>query len=284
MFMIAPLKSLGRSLLKFYLATPLRGRSRLFSLLGEVLSPKGGIENVTIGDYVLPLDHRIRATRLMAYGIYERSDLMELSKLIPSGGTVIDLGANVGYCTARFAEIVGAEGKVFSFEPSPTCLDNLRKLESSSRSGVIQIVPKGAAESTRTTTYYETERTISHGYGRLDDRPSDRHTVTREETVEVTSVDDFCRQENIDRVDFIKIDVEGAEVPVLTGMSETFAAGKRPLLLLEMTGGESNKAENAAIAGILEPLGYSSFLLDQGLKAVNVSEISDGFHGNILWK
>ena len=278
------MKTLARKLLAMYLKSSLRGRSRFFDLLSGPLTPSGGIENVRIGDYVLPLDHRIRATRMMAYGIYERGDLDQLAKMVPEGATVIDLGANVGYCTARFAEMVGRSGRVFSFEPSPACLENLRKLEASNPSGAITIIPKGAAESTRTTTYFETERTISHGFGRLDDRPSDRHTITREESVEVTSIDDFCETQNIEQIDFVKIDVEGAEVPVLRGMQKTFAAGMRPLLLLEMTGGSKNEHENQTIAQILEPLGYQSFRLINGLQPIRLSELGESFHANVLWK
>ncbi len=279
------MRALLRNAVKVYLRSPFRGKTRLLNASWPILSPPlGGIENVKIGEYTLPLDHNIRATRMMAYGVYEHRELKELSSLVPPGGTVFDLGANVGYCSARFAQIVGSNGRVFSFEPSHTCLENLRKLEASSESGVITIIPKGVAESSRTTTYYETEKTISHGFGRLDERPSDRHTVTREDQVDVTSIDDFCLENGVEHIDFIKIDVEGAEVAVLKGMHRWFASGKRPLLLLEMTGSSICRSENTEIAKILLPLGYQSFRMRGGLISVDVEQLEDGFHGNVLWK
>jgi FkbM family methyltransferase len=278
------MKALLRSAVKAYLRSPFRGKTRLLEAAWRVLSPTGGTEHVRIGDYILALDHTSRATRMMAYGIYEQQELVELSKLVPPGATVFDLGGNVGYCSARFAQMVGSNGRVFSFEPSPTCLENLRKLESSSSSDVISIIPKGVAESSRTTTYYETERTISYGFGRIDLRPSGRHTVTREEQVEVTSIDDFCSENNIDHIDFIKIDVEGAEVPVLHGMRNCFASGKRPLLLIEMTGSTDCRSVNTEIETILSPLGYESFRLRGSLQPVRVEQLEDGFHGNVLWQ
>lgn len=279
---VESLKVLGRRAVSVYLRTRFRGRSRLLHQVAPCLAPRGNVELVRIGDYVLPLDHSERATRMMAYGVYEADDLRFAETRIQEGDVVLDVGANVGYCAARFAKMVGPSGSVYAFEPSRTCLRNLYSLVDSNPSGPISVVPQGVAESSRSSTYFETGRTISHGYGRLDHRPSQRHTVTDESTVQVTSLDDFCRLSQIDQVDFIKIDVEGAEYAVLRGFGEMFRSGLRPNLMIEMSGGSKERDNRIKIIKLLRALRYTPRLASCD-KLLDVENLAESSHLNVFW-
>jgi FkbM family methyltransferase len=217
----------------------------------------------------------------MAYRVYERHDLLGVKRFVRKGATVFDLGANIGYCSAHFATMVGPGGRVFAFEPSPTCLRTLVKIERLDRNHIIKVVPKAISDKCRAALYYETEATISHGFGRIDERPSVSHNVTQEVIVDVTSLDEFCAENEIVRVDFIKLDVEGAELDALHGMERVLASKQPPMLLIEMTG--SNGSQNNSINTLLSKHGYRSYRFCPTLKSVNVLSLGSHFHGNIFW-
>ena len=107
--------------------------------------------------------------------------------------------------------------------------------------------------------------------------------MTSEKEVLVTSIDDFFEKNQLGKIDFIKIDVEGAETKVLDGMNRTFGSGERPLMMIEMSGGERFREEAKAIHNRLARLGYTSHLFDRGLPEVDVLRLGNRFHGNVLW-
>ena len=64
---IDALKSVGRQAMRRVYAAPIRGRTRIRSLLDGLLAPSNGLEVLQIGEYKVELDHRELATRNMAY-------------------------------------------------------------------------------------------------------------------------------------------------------------------------------------------------------------------------
>jgi FkbM family methyltransferase len=277
------LKTLARRALKTYCHSGLRGRSRALAWLAPHVAPRGGAETVQIGAHAIQLDHRVRAMRLMAYGLYEPAECSMLSTLAPVGGVVFDVGANIGYLAAHFARAVGPEGRVYAFEPSPACLPSLRAVAASAVRTNIKVIEAAVGETTRRGTYYETQRVISHGFGRLDVRPSDPRQDITEHEVAVVSLDDFAQEEGLERIDLVKIDVEGAERQVLAGMARLFARGLRPALLIEVTVDGQDRSEAAEIGAALQRYGYASYLPGSRRAPVSWGALPDNFHNNLLW-
>ena len=276
------LRQICRSGLRWYCSRGIRGSSRALALFAPWIAPKNGVEVREIGRHRVCLDHRIRATRLMAYGCYERNECRLLSKWVPAGGVAVDCGANVGYMAAHMARAVGPHGRVYAFEPSPTCIRALQNMLEKTTDSNITIIESAVAETRRTTFYFETEHILSHGFGRIDVHPSDRHRNVTEHEVQVTSLDNFFRDFQLTRLDFVKIDVEGAEILVLHGMKEIFENGLRPKILLELSVGEG-LTQATEIPDLLEHHGYQSFRVKKAVCTVNVRELPSGFHGNILF-
>jgi FkbM family methyltransferase len=166
---------------------------------------------------------------------------------IHPGDTVIDVGANVGIYTMLAAELVGPSGHVDAFEPDPQSMCYL--LTNVSRSGLTERVTLwnlAASDRTTNTQLYldlKTARTTSlHA-----DAPSPDAQKREPLVVATAALDDLITKPP----QFVKIDVEGAELAVLAGAARLLR-DHHPVLLLEVSKGNLPSATS-----LLVPLGYS---------------------------
>lgn len=142
------------------------------------------------------------------------------------GDFVIDAGACWGDTALFFANKVGEHGKVFSFEFIPTNLKVFRKnigLNADLKDR-IEIVENPLWSESKKTMYY------------LDSGPSSRISFKNENNyysgkTNTVSIDDYVTQNKIPRVDFIKMDIEGAELEALKGSVETIKKFKPKLAI-----------------------------------------------------
>jgi FkbM family methyltransferase len=172
----------------------------------------------------------------------ELEDERNFRRLVRQGMTVFDVGANLGVYTLLAAARVGPEGRVHAFEPVPQLFQLLT--ESVRRSGSRNILPSDLAVS---------DRSGSAVMYLGDDRDSDIHALAQSErrtgSVEVRTItiDDYVEQKSVGRVDLIKIDVEGAELPALRGARRLLAREDAPLIQAEVSD------ENARAFGYAPP-------------------------------
>lgn len=137
-----------------------------------------------------------------------------------SGDIVVDCGSNVGV-TIREELAAGAQ-KIIGIEPAPENLTCLRKnFPAEIASGRVVIVPKGVWDKEDSLTL------------RVDPKNSaaDSFVLQRQGTVDVekvplTTIDHLVRELKLDRVDYIKMDIEGAEPRALEGAQETLKKWK----------------------------------------------------------
>ena len=164
-------------------------------------------------------------------GCIEPNEFALFDRLLESGMTVVDIGANDGFYTSLAAAKVGAGGRVISFEPSPREFERLTANVALNRFENVETVRKGVAERAGTASFkiagYEHE-----GQNTLGDFVWDVREST-EETIELTTLDEELAGRNLTRLDVIKIDIEGAELRALRGAVETLKKW-RPVMLLEM--------------------------------------------------
>jgi len=150
----------------------------------------------------------------MALDKYEPLTTRLFEEIVKPGMVVIDIGAHVGYYTLLAARQVGTNGKVYAFEPEP---DNhailLENLELNGYDNVVatrMAVSNQEGSATLFLTALDSGRHSMYHQG-LPERGS--------VSVETTTLDSFLPAEDRPRVNLIKIDVEGAEIPVLDGMT-----------------------------------------------------------------
>ncbi|MEP0913445.1 FkbM family methyltransferase [Leptolyngbya sp. GB1-A1] len=171
---------------------------------------------------------------------------------IQPGMTVIDVGANVGVYTISAARRVGATGRVVAIEPFSNCVQYLQETcrvngldwvtvcrgAASDRDGMIRLALHGASELNEVIT---TEEELEPG--------------TYEEAP-CFSLDTLVEQENLHRVDVLKIDAEGHELQVLKG-SDRLLKEMAPVIMYENVAG--SQGSNLPVAEYVVSRGYQLF-------------------------
>ena len=176
--------------------------------------------------------HPNDAFRLSIYGIHGTHDFNIIKNNVKDGDNVIDLGANIGYFTLILAKLVGPTGKVFAFEPDPRNLALLKKnVEYNNYKNVI-IVPKAVSNVNDKCTLYTGQKTF--GQNKIYKPKNTKIQKFIPIDSETVRLDDFFRTNGLlDKISFIKMDVEGAEFLALSGMKEILKLNKNIKIFTE---------------------------------------------------
>ena len=176
--------------------------------------------------------HPNDAFRLSIYGIHGTHDFKIIKNNVKDGDNVIDLGANIGYFTLILAKLVGPTGKVFAFEPDPRNLALLKKnVEYNNYKNVI-IVPKAVSNVNDKCTLYIGQKTF--GQNKIYKPKNTKIQKFIPIDSETVRLDDFFRTNGLlDKISFIKMDVEGAEFLALSGMKEILKLNKNIKIFTE---------------------------------------------------
>ncbi|MBN1189230.1 MAG: FkbM family methyltransferase [Dehalococcoidales bacterium] len=142
---------------------------------------------------------------------YEPFETDLIKKEIKRGDVLLDIGANIGYYTLIFARSAGEEGRVFAFEPEPSNFSLLKKNVEANGYKNVELVQKAVSNETGKSRLF-----LSRGRS-VDHRIFDPQDGRRQIDIEVTRLDDYFKDYS-GKIDFIKIDVQGAEGAVIEGM------------------------------------------------------------------
>lgn len=162
---------------------------------------------------------------------YEPGTSQLILSELHEGSTFVDVGANNGYYTILALSRVGASGHVWSFEPNPDAFDRLSRnvsLNGSPRNVELYPVALGSGSGT--------QQLFISRY--LDSRSSFTRQGRNSIQVRVQRADEILKGQ---RVDWIKIDAEGAEHLVLEGLTETLQENPGLRLIVEWTWRYSNE-------------------------------------------
>jgi len=142
-----------------------------------------------------------------------RENVYERLRNIKEGDIVIDVGANVGMFTVKAAKKVGDNGLVIAIEPYSQNVKLLkRNIEKYALNNVI-IIPYAVSSSSGKAKLYVHPVSSACKLASEDELES----LQKTENVTVTTLDEVVEKFNINRVDFLKIDVEGSELDALNG-------------------------------------------------------------------
>ncbi|NTI65288.1 FkbM family methyltransferase [Agrobacterium rhizogenes] len=215
-----------------------------------------------LGRYKLYVDTRDRGfgSHILLDGFWEIWLTLFCARNVKTGMTVVDVGANFGYYSVLLAELVGEEGQLIAVEPNPHAADFLNRsvdLNGLSRRTKIETIALGNVNDEWAPLY------IPRSEPKNALIVSDRFVPNAESgavvQVPVTTLDRLCAASA--RIDFIKIDAEGAEEAIFEGMSETIARHK-PIIVVEFNAGRYVDAggfldQLTAVYGSLRRLDFS---------------------------
>jgi FkbM family methyltransferase len=167
----------------------------------------------------------------MLSGDYETKERRFVDRVLRAGMTVLDIGAHHGLYTLLASRKVGMQGRVLAFEPSPRERKNLLKhlRLNRCRNVVVEAIALGGQSGLGELFVVEGMET---GCNCL--RPPDVSEPTTKISTSIETLDGFLAQRGIHRADFIKIDVEGAELEVLRGATTLLKRPPRPIILAEV--------------------------------------------------
>jgi FkbM family methyltransferase len=193
---------------------------------------------------------------LFVAGRFEPNEFALLDRVVTPGMTVIDGGANEGVYSLFAATRTGPTGRVLAIEPSPRELARLRRNLLLSAITNVDVAEVALAEEEGTLDLLIAEDAHA-GQNTLGDFMYAGVVGRGRVPVRTVTLDALLRQLGIERVDVIKLDLEGAEVRALRGAGETLRANA-PLLMLEAA--EAGLAHQGAtrdeLLGMLRDHGY----------------------------
>jgi FkbM family methyltransferase len=191
---------------------------------------KGGFK------YFLSTNHNSCIDRdIIRNGCWEPNATKLVKNTVKKGDVVIDVGANIGYFTLLFSKLVGDVGKVISFEPFNYFYDRLiSNIELNKLRNVVAI-NKGVYSKRKKCLFKRGFPSTA-----IVDLIKKDDDLNRYCKSEVVSFDDWFFYSCLNRLDFIKIDVDGTEFEILEGAQETIDLF-RPVLLVEFGCGNAVK-------------------------------------------
>lgn len=257
----------------------------LFKLLVAAGKPVGGVRPRRLYDWLGRLAHKEAQfdwfknrwgahlflsphfhidRNILVFGCYDEDLHLALESLLKPGMVCMDVGAHFGEVAFHMAQKVGPSGEVYAFEPEPSLYERLIKhAERNERKMRVCTVPMALSDRSGSATLYAaSEDADNQGLGSL---MNGRPQLRRQVTVQTTTLDAFVKQQKIERIDLIKVDIQGAEIRFLRGGHETFRRMK-PDLLIEFSPDDlkASGKNSRDLFEVLETYGYQLFRMKQG--------------------
>ncbi len=206
---------------------------------------------------------------LSIFKIYEPNQTEIVKKYVHEGDIVVDIGAHVGYYTLLMAQLVGKNGKVYSFEPDPVNFQLLKKSVEINGFENVVLIQKAVSNITDKVKLFlgDNDSAINRIY--------DAKLGDAKESIDVESIriDEYFK-ENDELVNFIKIDSEGSEVKIINGMKQFLSRNQELVMMTEFfpflikkSGDEPNQYLKS-----LEKSGFSLYnILDKNEKTNKIN-------------
>ena len=197
-----------------------------------------------------------------ALGVYEYWKTRLLLDTVREGMTIVDAGVNKGYFSLLFARLMGDRGRVLSFEPDPAnCLWFRRSIEANGYR-CIKLYQCALSDGEGEATFYPGKKS---GWGSLFFSPRKAAPDKRPITVRTRRLDDILREEGIDDIDLIKIDVEGADLLVLRGAEDILRKSEKVKLVMDV---DVRGEEAERVFDFLTSCGFRIYKIGPELKAI----------------
>lgn len=204
--------------------------------------------------------------QIISFGEYDPILHRLIQKYVLPGMICMDIGANIGEMTLHMAKRVGETGKVFAFEPVTFVRDRLiENIKMNNAEEIIHV--SGFALSNmdgNAEIAYADPMTENQGMGSLVNKENE--VVAYTENVKTIKLDTFVDDNNINRIDIIKLDIQGAEPMALEGARNVLNRFS-PIMFIEISPSDLACIGKTARDLVLqiESLGYRVYEYDKHL-------------------
>lgn len=199
-----------------------RGKGRVLNRL----IPRQGQRSTLVFDYRMDLDLSELIQRHIYLGVFEPKETALVLQYLKPGMTVVDIGANVGYYTLLAASCVGRSGRVIAVEPSPLAYQKLVTTVLTNRISQVAAFQIGIGDSIGAADLYLGSN-ANHSPTML---PIQAPVICN---VPVRPLDDCIYEWGVERIDLLKVDVEGYEPRVFAGASIALTSRRIRAILCE---------------------------------------------------
>ena len=205
------------------------------------------------------------ASRLAFYFGHTEPALFELyEKFLKPGQVVVDAGANIGLHALVFSRLVGPKGRVYAFEPDSVNFTRLEEHLTQNRIQNVTAADCALGESEARALLVRDPSDSSRSY-----LTSGANAADSANAVNVMSLDHFAAKEGLENIDFLKVDVEGHEFPLLKGARDLMRRGLIKTMQLEFEPGNlrSGGATDSDILRLLSRSGYQRCRWSESLQS-----------------
>lgn len=207
-----------------------RGIPRMLWLFRPWVFPSGKVLVFTPAGLPITIDPNDYGQLMLFYFAYCPELQALLADALAPGDVCLDLGANVGVLTAAMAELTKPNGRVVAVEPNREVGEQLLATANRFFPNQVQIVFGGIAGAPGSGWLLQRSGAFSESAEIL----TSANAINNAEPVNLTTIDLILESLNLKRTpDFIKVDIEGAEMELLESMGSLIAKGTRPILLVE---------------------------------------------------
>lgn len=198
--------------------------------------------------------------------IYEQFETEIFKKIVKKGDNVIDIGANIGYYTLLLSKLVGENGHVFAFEPEPNNFELLRKNVEVNGYKNVTLVQKAVSYKSEKCKLY------LHGSNNIGNNTIYYYEGRKCIEIETITLDEYLKNK---KIDFIKIDVDGAEGGVIKGMAELLKQDNLKIITeFYPKGFNEFGIKGDEYFNILQKNGFKMYGLTDKLEQTNISILS----------
>jgi FkbM family methyltransferase len=262
-------------------------KKRYFGIYKRIILPFGLFKRTEV---LFPYDETLKIKlslrdwiqqHIYFFGYYDKRGIQFMKAHLKLGDTFIDIGGNIGAYTLIAAKCVGEQGSVIAFEPISAVRNRLLENIAINDLGQVNVVPCAVFnENTELTLHISNQENL--GMSSMHAHDAD---TGKTEKVNAIRLDDYVLENNIHKIDLIKMDIEGAELYALQGMKMVLNQFK-PDVLIEITPEVLDEIDIKAeqIYDFFEEMNYSPFCIGPGGEVIAYIAKNQQEYTNFLFK
>ena len=197
------------------------------------------IKNIHGNKMIININDPGISRELLMDGTHEPQTTELIKTVLKPDMHIVEVGANVGYYTLIEAEIIGEGGRVYAIEPVPENYFFLQRNVNLNKYGNVSFFNFAISDQSGHHDFITTKQSnwgsmVNHD---SDDKSSwvkERLSTIQSGTLKVETItfDEFIKVNNIEKINLVRMDIEGFEIQAIKGMKETIKKMKPPFYIL----------------------------------------------------